>query len=108
MANIYLPYSDLYARFMSDLSPSRLLDKIIIRVPDGMRERIKRAAEANGRSVNAELLALLDKTYPAVSLIETLAKEMAEVVNSLPVENRDEAWAEVFDRLEKVRDGAKE
>lgn len=103
MANIYLPYSDLYARFMSDLSPSRLLDKIIIRVPDGMRERIKRAAEANGRSVNAELLALLDKAYPAVSLIETLVMEIAEVVNSLPVENRDEAWRGVFEKMEAVR-----
>jgi hypothetical protein len=88
---------------MSDLSPSQLLDKIIIRVPDGMRERIKRAADANGRSVNAELLVLLDKTYPAVSLLETLVEEIAGVVKNLPVENRDEAWRTVFENLEAAR-----
>jgi hypothetical protein len=88
---------------MSDLSPSQLLDKIIIRVPDGMRERIKRAADANGRSVNAELLVLLDKTYPEASLLDTCVQEIAEVLRSLPVENRAEAWQEVFDRLEVAR-----
>jgi len=88
---------------MSDLSPSQLLDKIIIRVPDGLRDRIKRAADANGRSMNAELLILLDKTYPATSVIDAYIQEIADVVKGLPVENRDDAWREVFDRLETVR-----
>jgi hypothetical protein len=88
---------------MSDLSPSQLLDKIIIRVPDGMRERIRRVADANGRSVNAELLVLLDKAYPPTSLLDECVQEIADVVKSLPVDNRDDAWREVFARLEMAR-----
>jgi hypothetical protein len=39
-------------------------DKFIVRLPDGMRERIKRAADANGRSMNAEIVATLEAAYP--------------------------------------------
>lgn len=88
---------------MSDLFPSQLLDKIIIRVPDGMRDRIKRVAEANGRSVNAELLVLLDKAYPPTSPLDACVQEIEDVVKSLPVENREGAWRDLFDRLEMVR-----
>ncbi|MFD9897493.1 Arc family DNA-binding protein [Mesorhizobium sp. NPDC059025] len=49
-------------------SESRSLDKVIVRLPDGMRERLKKAAEANNRSMNAEIVArletgLLDEDY---------------------------------------------
>ncbi|QRE76483.1 Arc family DNA-binding protein [Methylobacterium aquaticum] len=45
---------------MSDKAYSRTLDKIIVRLPDGMRDRLAAAAAANKRSVNAEVVALLD------------------------------------------------
>ncbi|MEM9050289.1 MAG: Arc family DNA-binding protein [Pseudomonadota bacterium] len=32
----------------------------MLRLPDGMRDRIKAAAAANGRSMNAEIVAQLD------------------------------------------------
>ncbi|MDW9444812.1 Arc family DNA-binding protein [Sinorhizobium meliloti] len=35
-------------------------DKFMLRLPDGMRDRIKRHAEANKRSMNAEIISLLD------------------------------------------------
>jgi hypothetical protein len=88
---------------MSDHSPSRSLDKIIIRVPDGMRERIKRVADANGRSVNAELLVLLDRIYPPEAKIDECVREIADEVQSLPVDNRADAWQDVFDRLDAAR-----
>ncbi|WP_336802458.1 Arc family DNA-binding protein [Kaistia sp. MMO-174] len=55
---------------MSQDTPSRVLDKIVIRVPDGLRDRIAAAARANNRSVNAELVQLLEATYPPESTIE--------------------------------------
>lgn len=41
------------------------LGQIVIRPPSGMRERIKAAAEANNRSMNAEIVATLEERYPA-------------------------------------------
>lgn len=36
----------------------------MLRLPDGMRERIKSAADNNGRSMNAEIVQLLEREYP--------------------------------------------
>lgn len=88
---------------MSDQSPSRFLDKIIIRVPNGMRDRIKRVAEANNRSVNAELLVLLDRTYPAETKIDDHLQGIAEAVGKLPAENRTDVWREIFQQLDALR-----
>lgn len=44
-----------------------LSDKFMLRLPDGMRERIKRAAETNNRSMNAEIVATLDEAFPEVA-----------------------------------------
>lgn len=40
-------------------------DKFMLRMPDGMRDRIKSAADNNGRSMNAEIVQVLDEHYPA-------------------------------------------
>jgi plasmid stability protein len=40
-------------------------DKFIVRLPDGLRDRMRLAAEANHRSMNAEMVALLEENYPA-------------------------------------------
>ncbi|MEN3793363.1 Arc family DNA-binding protein [Fulvimarina sp. MAC3] len=44
--------------------PTQPQDKYVLRLPDGMRDRIKAAADANNRSMNAEIVALLDQFYP--------------------------------------------
>lgn len=36
----------------------------MLRLPDGMRERIKAAAERNGRSMNSEIVTTLEAAYP--------------------------------------------
>jgi len=40
-------------------STNRESDKFMLRLPDGMREEIKREAEAAGRSMNAEIVSAL-------------------------------------------------
>lgn len=59
---------------MTQDSKSRLLDKIVIRVPDGLRDRIAAEAKRNNRSVNAELVQLLEQRFPP----EPPASEIAE------------------------------
>ncbi|NUB42864.1 Arc family DNA-binding protein [Fertoebacter nigrum] len=48
---------------MSD-APSQSQDKFIVRLPEGMRKRIKDAADVSGRSMNAEIVHTLEKAYP--------------------------------------------
>jgi plasmid stability protein len=43
--------------------PSDAQDKFIIRLPDGMREQLKTAAEANDRTMTAEVVARLRKSF---------------------------------------------
>ncbi|MGX1587351.1 Arc family DNA-binding protein [Brevundimonas diminuta] len=58
--------------------PQRALkDQYMLRLPDGMRDRIRAAAEANGRSMNAEIVAALSEKFPEPvdpELDELLAK----------------------------------
>lgn len=44
---------------MKTISPSRAADQFLVRLPEGMRERVAEAAKSNGRSMNAEIVALL-------------------------------------------------
>lgn len=45
---------------MADESTRAWKDQYMLRLPDGMRARIKAAAEANSRSMNAEIIARLE------------------------------------------------
>ena len=40
-------------------------DGFRLRLPDGLRDRIRAAAEAEGRSMNAEIVAALEARFPA-------------------------------------------
>ena len=40
-------------------------DQYTVRFPDGLRDRIKAAADANNRSMNAEIVATLEEKYPS-------------------------------------------
>lgn len=44
---------------------NRESDRFMLRLPDGMRDRIKAAAAESNRSMNAEIVATLEKEYPA-------------------------------------------
>jgi predicted DNA-binding protein len=41
--------------------PSRGLDKVVLRLPPGMRERLRELASARGRSANALMVELLEQ-----------------------------------------------
>jgi len=51
-------------------SPSQTQDKFIVRLPDGMREQIRAAAKANGRTMTAEIVARLEHTFLEKRLYE--------------------------------------
>ncbi len=43
----------------------RLAHQMALRLPDGMRDRIKSAAAVNRRSMNAEVVFHLERVFPA-------------------------------------------
>ncbi|MBN8189545.1 Arc family DNA-binding protein [Salipiger thiooxidans] len=53
-------------------------DQYTVRFPDGLRDRVKEAAEANGRSMNAEIVQVLLDHY--LSGIDDLPPEMKKRV----------------------------
>lgn len=62
----------------------------MLRLPDGMRERIKAAADQNNRSMNSEIVATLAEKYPGIDewdqriaqLILVIAEDMRRVSKS--------------------------
>lgn len=46
-----------------NLYPSDQADKVLVRMPDGMRDRLKEAAKVNNRTMNAEIVARLQSTF---------------------------------------------
>lgn len=55
-----LPTSSKYLEHFQ-MSDSRTADKFVLRLPDGLRERYKEQAKANGRSMNSEMIKALEK-----------------------------------------------
>lgn len=65
---------------MQTKKPNDELDKFLLRMPDGLRERIKTAAERNNRSMNSEIIDSLEKLYPAPTInIDELARFLASI-----------------------------
>ncbi len=56
---------------MPQKSPSRSQDKFILRLPDGMRDEIKTAADKSGRSMNAEIVHRLQTSFTQPSIEQT-------------------------------------
>lgn len=92
---------------MTDQSPSRSLDKIIIRLPDGLKERIRRVAVKNDRSVNAELLVLLERAYPPETVLDEYIRDIADLVRMAPADDQPGLWQSVIEKVETASRGTK-
>lgn len=58
--------------------PSDKADKFVVRFPDGMREKIRAAAEANNRSMNAEIVSRLENSFVLPAKIDDLMSAYLE------------------------------
>lgn len=45
---------------MAEQSASRMLDQFVVRLPEGMRNRLKKIAAENRRSMNSEIVVMLE------------------------------------------------
>ncbi|MBY3086082.1 Arc family DNA-binding protein [Rhizobium laguerreae] len=56
--------------------PVRDQDKFMLRLPEGMRDRIKLSAERNGRSMNAEIVQALEQMFPPEPTVEEVLEKV--------------------------------
>ena len=56
--------------------PSEQADKFVLRLPDSMRDCIRAAAEANSRSMNAEIVARLEASCEFRKEAQTLGERL--------------------------------
>lgn len=71
----------------------------MLRLPDGMRDRIRAAAEANGRSMNAEIVQTLETAYPGNPTIDALAAEIVEKVEAFKREADRKTRAAILEEV---------
>lgn len=84
----------------------------MLRLPDGMRDRIKAAAEMNNRSMNAEIVAALERAFPvpeslghAIAQLHALTMFQANASSEAEREAFDIALKEAFDEVAKLMEG---
>lgn len=91
--------------------PSRLAEQFVVRFPDGMRDRLKEAAHANGRSMNAEIVGRLQQSFEAPDDVVALRRELDHLRNSDPIHRLyvlidshgyPQSWAELHELIGSV------
>lgn len=63
--------------------PSSKQDQFVLRFPDGLRDRIKAYAERHGRSMNAEIIRVLEREYPEPWSIDGRVADLIEMLRIL-------------------------
>lgn len=82
-------------------------DQYTVRFPDGLRDRIKVAADENNRSMNAEIVATLEEKYPKpnpISLSERMQMITLDIAEMPIGEERDQLWSAFRESLLEMAD----
>lgn len=80
--------------------PSQTQDKFTVRFPDGMRDEIAKRAEANGRSMNSEIVQILQDALSGISSLpmdEDFSRIYREVIEMNPYDEYGNLNYSVFD-----------
>lgn len=59
--------------------PSDRADKFVVRLPDGMRDRIKAEADNNKRSMNAEIIARLEQSLKLPAMVDRIMESFKTI-----------------------------
>lgn len=90
---------------MTDRTP-QTDDKYVLRLPDGMRDRIKAAAQKSGRSMNAEIVdrleASLTGTEELPKTIKSLQSQMKAIAAVVEQTNKD--VRRMYEKAERTKD----
>jgi len=97
-------------------TPSRKLDQYIIRFPDGMRDEIKRLAAEDGRSMNAQIIELLNFALKnsgldideILQMVAAQRKEMADLRKQMEEGSPIGDGSNMRQKLEELRQALKQ
>lgn len=81
--------------------PSETQERFIVRFPDGMRDRISELAKTNNRSMNAEIVARLEKSFDSHQWLQEigLSEQLEEAAKISGRSLEGEAYARLLDSL---------
>lgn len=84
--------------------PLQKLDKYQARLPDGMRERLKKNSKTNNRSLNAEIVARLESTFEQDDELDTtighrlILAQLEDLTKAYNELVRESAFKEIDDK----------
>jgi hypothetical protein len=82
--------------------PGRGSDQFPLRLPAGLRDRIKAYAAKHGRSMNAEILRVLEREYPEPWPVEERVESLLEMMHILRGGATDERIMQLSERLKET------
>lgn len=89
--------------------PSETAERFQVRLPPGLRDRIKAYAEQHGRSMNSEIVRVLEREYPApyplaerIAGLLTLSRKMRDVLEGDAI---DEIGGTLLDIVKGIANG---
>lgn len=85
--------------------PIQPQDKYVVRLPDGLRDRIKAYADRHGRSMNAEIVRVLEREYPEPWTVEQRAASLLGMIAMLKAADTSEQFTTLNDALEETIEG---
>lgn len=75
---------------------------MMVRMPADLRDRIKAAAETNGRSQNSEIVATLEEKYPAPEFHDISLAEIYEMMIRIGTADTDHQAVETLELTNKI------
>lgn len=78
--------------------PSEMQDRFIVRLPDGMRDKIAELAKQNSRSMNAEMVARLQASLDGRNM-----DALPEIRISLDAGDEPISWDEIHEYMAAIR-----
>jgi len=83
-------------------------DQFVLRLPDGMRDRIKAAAERNNRSMNAEIVATLEVHFPEPTQLTELQRSLDAAIDQLYSASEEEIFLKKYEVIRHLQDLSEE
>lgn len=81
-------------------------DKVIVRLPDGMRPRLKDAAQGSNQTMNAEIVSRLEASFAGEKIVADLARAEEKLVEKEAVIRELRRQIEILERnVAEVKEG---
>lgn len=77
-------------------------DQFQLRLPPGLRERIKAYADRHGRSMNAEIVRVLENEFPEPWSIENRVRDLLDLLDVVKVGASNEAISIFVDEVDET------